>query len=162
MSLARAAAVAFARSLRIVFPLGYRAMKPLYTAVATARGGREGHIRSSDGVLDADLKMPKELGGPGGPATNPEQLFAAGYAACFESALRLVARTQKKAFTDAVVTAHVTLNSVEGAFVLSVELHGKIDGVSKDEAQALMETAHTVCPYSKATKGNINVSLFVD
>ncbi|MFO0679024.1 MAG: organic hydroperoxide resistance protein [Polyangiaceae bacterium] len=137
-------------------------MKPLYTAVATARGGRDGHVRSSDGVLDADLKMPKELGGPGGPATNPEQLFAAGYAACFESALRLVARTQKKTFTDAAITAHVTLNSQDGAFVLSVELHGKIDGVSKEEATALMETAHTVCPYSRATRGNMDVKLVVD
>jgi Ohr subfamily peroxiredoxin len=138
-------------------------MKPLYTAHATAHGGRDGHVRSSDGVLDLEVKTPKELGGPGGAATNPEQLFAAGYAACFESALRLVARLQKRTLADAHITANVTLNATEDKrYVISVELHGKIEGVSAEEAHALMDAAHQVCPYSNATRGNIDVKLFVD
>ena len=138
-------------------------MKPLYTAHATAHGGRDGHVRSSDGVLDLEVKTPKELGGPGGAATNPEQLFAAGYAACFESALRLVARTQKRPLTDASISASVTLNATEERrYVISVELHGKLEGLSADEARALMDAAHQVCPYSNATRGNIDVKLFVD
>jgi osmotically inducible protein OsmC len=138
-------------------------MKPLYTAQATAHGGRDGHVRSSDGVLDLEVKTPKELGGPGGAATNPEQLFAAGYAACFESALRLVARLQKRSLADAHIRAHVTLNSTDDhRYVISVELHGKIEGVTPEEAHALMEAAHQVCPYSNATRGNIEVKLFVD
>src|SRR6202020_530230 len=84
-------------------------MRTLYTAVSTAHGGRDGHVRSSDGIVDLDLKTPKEMGGPGGAGTNPEQLFASGYAACFESALRLVARMQKKTLNDAHITAHVKL-----------------------------------------------------
>jgi Ohr subfamily peroxiredoxin len=135
-------------------------MKTLYTAVATAHGGREGHIQSDDGVLDLDLRVPKGLGGPGGAATNPEQLFAAGYAACFESALRLVARQQKKPLKDAHVTAHVSLNATDaGKYVLGVELHGQIDGVSPEETLALMELAHQTCPYSNATRGNVEVKL---
>ncbi|HLL55508.1 MAG TPA: organic hydroperoxide resistance protein [Myxococcaceae bacterium] len=135
-------------------------MKPLYTAVATAHGGREGQVRSSDGVVELPLKMPKELGGPGGQATNPEQLFAAGYAACFESALRLVARMQQKQLKDAHITAHVTIGQTEDkGFGLAVELQGKIEGLGQPEAQALMEAAHQVCPYSKATRGNIQVKL---
>ena len=137
-------------------------MKTLYTAVATAHGGREGHVQSDDGVLNVDLKMPKSVGGPGGSGTNPEQLFAAGYAACFESALRLVARTKKQSITDAHITAHVSLSQDEGKFVLGVELHGKIEGLGKEEAQALMEAAHHVCPYSNATRGNIAVKLVAD
>jgi Ohr subfamily peroxiredoxin len=135
-------------------------MKPIYTAIATAHGGREGHVRSSDGNLDLDVRMPKELGGSGGKGSNPEQLFAAGYAACFESALRLVARLQKKPLTDATITAQVTLNSTDaGKYVLSVALHGKIAGVTPDEARTLMAAAHEVCPYSNATRGNIEVTL---
>jgi osmotically inducible protein OsmC len=138
-------------------------MKPLYTAVATAHGGREGHVATNDGFLKADLRMPKAMGGPGGEGTNPEQLFAAGYAACFESALRLVARMQKKALTDAHITAHVTLNATDDKkYVLSVELHGALEGVPKEEAQALMEAAHQVCPYSNATRGNIDVKVIAD
>ena len=139
------------------------AMKPIYTAIATARGARDGHARTSDGVLDVTLSTPKEMGGAGGTGTNPEQLFAAGYAACFESALRLVARMQKLKLTDAAITAHVTLNATEEKkYVLSVELHGKIDGLSHEEALALMNAAHGVCPYSNATRGNIEVKLFAD
>jgi lipoyl-dependent peroxiredoxin len=138
-------------------------MKTLYTAVATARGGREGHVKSDDGALDLDLRMPKGLGGPGGSGSNPEQLFAAGYAACFESALRVVARQQRKPLQDAQVTAHVSLSTNDaGKFALAVELHGHVDGVSSDETCALMEAAHQVCPYSNATRGNIEVKLVVD
>src|SRR5450432_2512505 len=85
-------------------------MRTLYTAVSTAHGGRDGHIRSSDGILDLDLRTPKEMGGPGGAGTNPEQLFAARYAACFESAMRAIARKQKKVLADASVTGHVSFN----------------------------------------------------
>jgi lipoyl-dependent peroxiredoxin len=134
-------------------------MKPIYTAEATAHGGREGHVKSSDGRLEADLRMPREMGGPGGEGTNPEQLFAAGYAACFESALRLVARLQKKPLTDAKITARVTLNADGTKYVLSVELEGQIEGVPVEEALSLMHAAHEVCPYSNATRGNIDVKL---
>jgi len=138
-------------------------MKPLYTAHATAHGGRDGKVESSDGVLNLSLKMPKELGGPGGAATNPEQLFAAGYAACFESALRLVARMQQKPLKDAHITANVTIGQTEDkGFKLAVELRGKLEGVPQPEAQALMDAAHGVCPYSKATKGNIDVKVVAE
>jgi osmotically inducible protein OsmC len=138
-------------------------MRTLYTAVSTAHGGRDGHVRSSDGIVDLDLKTPKEMGGPGGAGTNPEQLFAAGYAACFESAMRSVARKQKRPLADASVTAHVSFNVAdEGKYVLSVELHGKVEGLSRDDTQALMKAAHEVCPYSNATRGNIEVNLVVE
>jgi osmotically inducible protein OsmC len=138
-------------------------MKTLYTAVATAHGGREGHVQSDDGILSVDLRLPKSMGGPGGAGTNPEQLFAAGYAACFESALRLSARLRKLPLKDAHITAHVTLSATDDArYVLGVELHGKIEGFSKEEAQTLMEAAHQVCPYSNATRGNIEVKVIAD
>jgi lipoyl-dependent peroxiredoxin len=138
-------------------------MKTLYTAVATAHGGREGHVRSDDGALDLDLRMPKGLGGPGGAGSNPEQLFAAGYAACFESALRVVARMQKKAVPDARSTAHVSLSATDaGKYLLGVELHGHIDGLSAEETSSLMKAAHEVCPYSNATRGNIDVKLVAE
>jgi Ohr subfamily peroxiredoxin len=140
------------------------ANQPLYTAVATSHGGREGHIRSSDGILDLDVKMPKELGGPGGKGTNPEQLFAAGYAACFESALRLVGRMQKKNVpASATITNQVTLNKTDaGGYALSVVIHAKIPDMPRAEAEALLNAAHQVCPYSVATRGNIDVKLVVD
>ncbi|HEY2513744.1 MAG TPA: organic hydroperoxide resistance protein [Polyangiaceae bacterium] len=138
-------------------------MKTLYTAVATAHGGREGHVKSDDGILEMDLRIPKGMGGPGGAGTNPEQLFAAGYAACFESALRLVARMRKFPLKDAHITAHVSLNATdEQKYVLAVELHGLIEGVAKPEAQELMNAAHQVCPYSNATRGNIEVKVIAD
>jgi lipoyl-dependent peroxiredoxin len=138
-------------------------MKTLYTAVSSAHGGRDGHVRSSDGIVDLDLKTPKEMGGPGGAGTNPEQLFAAGYAACFESAMRVVARKQKLALADVTVTGHVSFNVTEqGKYVLSAELHGKVDGISHEEAEALMRAAHEVCPYSNATRGNIEVKLVAE
>lgn len=138
-------------------------MKTLYTAVSTAHGGRDGHVRSSDGIIDLDVKTPKEMGGSGGVGTNPEQLFASGYAACFESAMRVVARMQKKPLTDASVTGQVNFNvTEEGKYVLSVELHGTVKGLSHEEGEALMRAAHEVCPYSNATRGNIEVKLIVD
>ena len=137
--------------------------QPLYTAVATAHGGREGKVQTDDGKVSHALSMPTSVGGSGGPGTNPEQLFAAGYSACFESALRFVARQQKKPLTDATITARVTLGKTDdGAFGLAAELHGHIDGVSREEARALMEAAHQVCPYSRATRGNIQVTLVAD
>ena len=109
------------------------------------------------------LAMPTALGGKGGAGTNPEQLFAAGYAACFESALRLVARMQKKPLKDATITARVTIGKTDdGGFGLAAELHGHIEGVSREEAQTLMEAAHLVCTYSRATRGNIEVKLVAE
>jgi len=139
------------------------AFQPLYTAVATAHGGRTGHVASDDGLIDISLAMPTALGGPGGKGTNPEQLFAAGYSACFESALRLVARLQKAPLQDASITARVTIGKTDdGGYGLSVELRGKLTGVEKTAGQALMEAAHQVCPYSRATRGNIPVKLLVE
>ncbi|MFA5157502.1 MAG: organic hydroperoxide resistance protein [Candidatus Omnitrophota bacterium] len=138
-------------------------IKKLYTAVVTTRGGRQGHVLSADGILNMDLVAPKEMGGSGAQGTNPEQLFAGAFAGCFESALRLAASLRKKPLRDASITAHVTLNAAEkNNFFLSVELHGKLDGISKDEALELMRAAHEICPYSKATRGNVEVKLFAD
>jgi lipoyl-dependent peroxiredoxin len=138
-------------------------MTPIYTATATAEGGRAGHVRSSEGAVDLALSMPKEMGGPGGAGANPEQLFAAGYAACFESALRLVARQQQAALTRGKVTAKVTLGKTEaGAFELAVELRGAFDGLSRDQVEKLMQAAHEVCPYSRATRNNIEVKLVAE
>lgn len=138
-------------------------MQKLYTAtVSVEGGGRNGHIQSSDGVLNLDVRMPKELGGSGEHATNPEQLFAAGYAACFDSAVNLVARTRRIRVTDTSVTADVTIGKVEdGTFELAVVLNVKIPGIAYDAAREIAEAAHQVCPYSKATRGNIDVELNV-
>ena len=135
-------------------------MTAIYTASATATGeGRNGHSRSSDGIVDVDLATPVELGGPGG-ATNPEQLFAAGYAACFLSALKLIARRQQADITDVAVTADVGLNSNgAGGFQLSVALHVEMSGVDQATAEGLAQAAHQVCPYSNATRGNIESSV---
>lgn len=138
-------------------------MDALYTAVVTAKGGREGHVKSSDGILDIDLKVPKSMGGPGGAGTNPEQLFAAGYSACYESALGFVARRDKVALKDVAITAHVTLNKTgDSQFDLTVELHGSFPSLDKAESERLMQAAHQVCPYSRATRGNVPVKLVVD
>lgn len=133
----------------------------LYTAEATAVGGREGHIKSSDGVLEARLALPKQLGGPGGAATNPEQLFAAGYAACFESAVRFVAREQKVALTETAVTAQVGVGPRSaGGFGLTVALNVALPGVDRAVAEGLVKFAHeNICPYSHATRGNVDVSV---
>ncbi|WP_426756718.1 organic hydroperoxide resistance protein [Myxococcus sp. Y35] len=139
------------------------AITPLYSTTATTHGGRNGRVKSEDGVLDLPLAMPKELGGAGGAVTNPEQLFAAGYSACFESALRMVARAQGKNLgNDAGVRATVTIGKTpDGGFGLAVELQGILPGLPNDEAQKLMEAAHQACPYSKATRGNIEVKVSV-
>ena len=137
-------------------------MEALYTASATAHGGRNGTVESSDGILDLDLAMPKEMGGPGDEgATNPEQLFAAGYSACFENALRRVGGQQKKNVRDASVTANVGIGREGNGFGLKVGLVGHLPGLPREEAEALMHDAHEVCPYSKATRGNIEVTLSV-
>ncbi len=138
-------------------------MTILYTATATASGGRDGTARSDDGVLDVALSTPKGLGGPGkAGATNPEQLFAAGYAACFDSALRFVARSQGVTVADSAVTAEVGIGpNATGGFGLAVALTVTLPGLERDAAQKLVETAHQVCPYSNATRGNIEVSLTV-
>jgi lipoyl-dependent peroxiredoxin len=135
-------------------------MDAIYTAVATASGdGRNGHARSSDGLIDLDLAIPKEMGGAGG-ATNPEQLFAAGYAACFHSALKLVARQEGLAVTDSAVTAEVGIGATEsGGFGLTVALEVEVGGIDQAAADALVEAAHQVCPYSNATRGNVPVLL---
>ncbi|NDZ93170.1 organic hydroperoxide resistance protein [Streptomyces sp. SID6673] len=135
-------------------------MKAIYTAEALATGdGRNGHARTSDGKLDVDLDMPKELGGSG-VGTNPEQLFAAGYAACFHSALRLVAGQAGADVTDSAVGARVSLGSTEsGGFGLAVELEVSLPSVDDVTAKSLVDKAHEVCPYSNATRGNIDVAL---
>jgi osmotically inducible protein OsmC len=137
-------------------------MDVLYRAVALATGdGRSGHATSEDGILDVDLRIPKELGGPGG-ATNPEQLFAAGYAACFHSALKVVASREKADVEGSEVSASVGIGANDsGGFGLEVELDVHIPNVSKDEARDLVDKAHQVCPYSNATRGNIEVTLTV-
>ncbi|MGY1815530.1 organic hydroperoxide resistance protein [Blastococcus sp. SYSU D00820] len=135
-------------------------MAAIYTAVATAAGdGRNGHARSSDGLVDLDLAVPEEMGGAGG-ATNPEQLFAAGYAACFHSALKLVAGQQKAPISDSAVTAEVGIGRNDaGGFGLEVALHVELGGVDQETADRLVEAAHQVCPYSNATRGNVPVTL---
>ena len=138
-------------------------MDTLYTAEATAYGeGRNGEVRSSDGVIDEVLSVPKEMGGPGGDATNPEQLFAAGYAACFNSALAAVARAGKIQLPSSEVTAKVGIGpNGAGGFQLTVELAVTIPGFDQAVAEKLVEQAHQVCPYSNATRGNIEVALTV-
>lgn len=134
-------------------------IKPLYTAVSTAVGGRDGHARSSGGDLDVDLRPPVAMGGQGG-GTNPEELFATGFAACFQSALAVVARRQKVSVEDSTVTGKVTIGTIEGgAFGLAVELEVHIPDVDQATTESLMAAAHQVCPYSNATRGNIAVTL---
>jgi len=135
-------------------------MNPLYTAHATAKAGRNGHAETSDGLIRLDLSLPKEMGGAGKQgATNPEQLFALGYAACFGSAVEHVARLQKKTIGAVSVTAHVTIGTVEDGFKLAVTLEVAIENTSPEDVQKLIEAAHQVCPYSRATRNNIDVTL---
>lgn len=132
----------------------------LYRAAATASGGRDGRAVSSDGVLDVGLSVPKALGGPGAAATNPEQLFAAGYAACFLGAIKFVARQQKVAVPEAAtVTAEVGIGRVATGFGLDVDLVVSLPGLETEVAKGLVEQAHERCPYSNATRGNIEVRL---
>ena len=138
-------------------------MQVLYTASATATGeGRLGHVRSSDGVLDLDLAVPKEMGGTGGALTNPEQLFAAGYAACFHSALRGVARRAKVDLTDSAITVDVGIGRKDTpGYGLTVAIEAELPSIPAEQGRQLLEAAHRVCPYSEATRGNVDVSLTV-
>lgn len=138
-------------------------MKPMYVIAASARGGRNGHVKSENGILDLEVRMPRALGGADDAYANPEMLFAAGYAACFDSALNLVIRREKAVAGETTVTAKVGIGQVEnGGFGLAVELYINIPGVSEEVARELAEKAHQVCPYSNATKGNIEVLLTVN
>jgi osmotically inducible protein OsmC len=134
--------------------------KDLYTAEAHVTGGRaEGHGRSSDGALEVDIRIPAELGGEGG-GTNPEQLFSIGYAACFESALATIARRQKLEVGDVGIDSKVKLRAGEDrSFTIAAELHVTLPSVEGDDAVDLVRVAHQVCPYSNATRGNIEVVL---
>ncbi|TQK04709.1 organic hydroperoxide resistance protein [Herbaspirillum sp. SJZ107] len=135
--------------------------KVLYTAKAHTTGGREGRSTTDDGLLDVTLQPPKEMGGKGG-ATNPEQLFAAGYSACFIGALKFVAGQKKIAVpADTAVDASVAIGPIPNGFGLAVELAVSLPGMDRAAAQELVEAAHVVCPYSNATRGNIDVTLTV-
>ena len=136
--------------------------KILYTAHATSTGGREGTSKSSDGVLDVKLTTPKELGGNGAVGTNPEQLFAAGYSACFIGAMKHVAMMQKISLpADTSIKADVGIGPIPAGFGIQVAMLVTIPGMEKAAAEKLVATAHTVCPYSNATRGNIDVTLTV-
>ncbi|RLP99863.1 organic hydroperoxide resistance protein [Micromonospora sp. BL1] len=134
-------------------------MQVLYTASARATGdGRDGHVRTSDGTVELDLAVPKEMGGAGG-AANPEQLFAAGYAACFHSALRVVARHSKADVSGSVVEAEVGIGpNGSGGYGLAVTLVVDLPAVERAAAEQLVDAAHQVCPYSNATRGNVEVT----
>ena len=134
----------------------------LYTAHATSTGGRDGRSVSSDKVLDVKLATPRELGGAGGEGTNPEQLFAAGYSACFLGALKFVAAKEKVAFpADASIDASVGIGPLPTGFGIQAELKVSLPGLPREQAEALVQKAHQVCPYSNATRGNIVVDVRV-
>ncbi|WP_019676336.1 organic hydroperoxide resistance protein [Arsukibacterium perlucidum] len=136
-------------------------MDILYKAVVTSTGGRDGEAKSDDGLLAVKLSAPKQLGGSGG-ATNPEQLFAAGYSACFIGALKAVAGKSKTSLPDNLsLTAEVGIGKIEGGFGLDIDLHISLPGMDKAAADQLVEQAHQVCPYSNATRGNVDVRLHV-
>ncbi len=135
-------------------------MQIIYQAHATATGGRNGHVATDDNVLSVDLAIPKQMGGPGGAKTNPEQLFAAGYAACFDSALNFIALSEKIKLTETSVKASVGIGkNAEGGFGLAVQLEVSIPGLDRPQAEALLAKAHKTCPYSNAIKGNVEVTL---
>ncbi|EHY78800.1 organic hydroperoxide resistance protein [Pseudomonas kunmingensis] len=137
-----------------------QSIQALYTATVTTTGGRDGRALSSDGALDVNLSTPRELGGQGGEATNPEQLFAAGYSACFIGAMKFIAGQQKQALpAETAVTANVGIGQIPGGFGLEVELQISLPGLDRNLAQRLIDAAHQVCPYSNATRGNIDVRL---
>jgi lipoyl-dependent peroxiredoxin len=137
-------------------------MGKVYTAEVTATGGRRGHVKSSDGIIDMKLAVPEGLGGDGGH-TNPEQLFAAGYAACFQSALLVVSgRQHERLHPESTVTAHVDLNKLDnGAYGLTVKLTVDLKEVEKEKARQMVDEAHKICPYSIGVQGNIDVELEV-
>lgn len=135
-------------------------MQVLYVATATSTGGRDGRSQSSDNVLNLQLSTPKELGGGGGPGTNPEQLFAAGYSACFIGALKFVGAKEKIAVpADTKVTAKVGIGPIPAGFGIDVDLIIELPGVERATAQRLVDLAHGVCPYSNATRNNVDVRL---
>lgn len=137
-------------------------MNVIYIATATATGGRSGRAESSDGELSVKLERPKALGGTGTGGTNPEQLFSAGYAACFASTIDFLAKQEKLFITENKVTAHVGLvRRPEGGFALTARLDVRVLGVSADDVRKLIEKAHTICPYSHAISGNVNVETTV-
>ncbi|WP_409522434.1 organic hydroperoxide resistance protein [Nitrincola sp. MINF-07-Sa-05] len=136
-------------------------MKTLYTAVVTSTGGRDGQAKSNDGLLEVKLSAPRELGGNGG-ATNPEQLFAAGYSACFIGAMKFVAAQLKQTLPDSTqVRAEIGIGQIEGGFGLDADLYVSLQGMDETAANELVAKAHQVCPYSNATRGNIDVRLHV-
>jgi osmotically inducible protein OsmC len=136
--------------------------KTLYVAHATATGGRDGRAVSSDEQLSVSLATPRELGGAGGAGTNPEQLFAAGYAACFIGALKVVAGKEKVALpADTSIAADVGIGPIPNGFGIEVTLNVSVPGMPREQAEALVQKAHIVCPYSNATRGNIDVTLNV-
>lgn len=137
-------------------------MEKLYSTKVTAKGARNGVVKSEDGILDMELRLPKELGGDGGAYTNPEQLFAAGYAACFGGALNLIANNKKIEIGESEVSATVSFGkTADNGFGLAVDIEVKVPALDKDAALKLVKQAHQVCPYSKATKGNVEVTLNV-
>ena len=136
--------------------------KIVYRAQATATGGREGSAASSDGVLKVQLSTPRELGGAGGPGTNPEQMFAAGYSACFLGALKFVASQEKVKLSDATsVTGTVGIGAIPTGFGIEVELQISVPDMPREQVQRLVDKAHIVCPYSNATRNNIDVRLSI-
>lgn len=139
-----------------------QSITPIYTAHATATGGRDGNAKSDDGHLQVKLSVPKEMGGAGGDGTNPEQLFAAGYAACFIGAIKFVAGKEKVTISnDISIQSSVGIGTIPTGFGICVELKISLPGLSKEIANSLVEKAHQVCPYSNATRGNIDVKLIV-
>ena len=134
--------------------------KVLYTATATATGGRTGTASSSDGALSVNLSTPRELGGAGGAGTNPEQLFAAGYSACFIGAMKAVAGKMKVTLpADLAIDAEVDLGPIPNAYGIAARLNVSLPGMDRAAAQQLVDAAHQVCPYSNATRGNIDVTI---
>ncbi|MDN3606892.1 organic hydroperoxide resistance protein [Kaistella yonginensis] len=137
-------------------------MKKLYTTSVTAKGGRDGHVKSDNGIIEMEVRTPKALGGISDDFANPEMLFAAGYSACFDSALNLVLKKSRIETGETMVTAKVSIGQIEnGGFGLAVELEVNVPGVSLEEAKSLVEKAHQVCPYSNATRNNIEVKMAV-
>lgn len=134
-------------------------MNVIYKTRVEVKGGRNGHVKSDDGIIDLDVRMPKEMGGTESGYTNPEQLFAAGYSACFDGALNLVARQERIKIKDTVVAVTIGFVEKEDGFGLSAKIEVNIPNIEKDVAIDLVNKAHQVCPYSKATRGNIDVEL---
>jgi Ohr subfamily peroxiredoxin len=131
----------------------------LYSATATAWGGRDGRVESSDRRVELQLSIPGSMGGDDGPGTNPEQLFATGYAACFHSALKAVARQQKVDVSDSAVSVTISLVGALPELSLAARIEAQLPGVDREAGEALLQAAHQVCPYSRATRGNIEAEL---